>query len=288
MAEDAIAELEQLQNQTLSIIKLSEPFIYPSDGAPNGVRNSDASNATADQSAQAMDTMTPDSLEADLAHYKDLFSKLRFSYLEQVTKEKFLRAIVGDPPLIVEAHENSALEADLAEVKGSLKAQKVEVATLVEELEKKGMELGQRHQTLASQIPLLSTLPSTLSTMRETNAKLREILYPDSSAPSGSVQFNQLLSLSSTQSLLSEKQVELDALNAELEMLRSALPRETAKLERLKKEMVPLEAKRETSVRAAENARRKKVEGEGDGGDERGRWLRACESGIQGMLGVEA
>ncbi|KAK1761679.1 hypothetical protein QBC33DRAFT_605009 [Phialemonium atrogriseum] len=54
---------------------------------------------------------TPVSLEADLAHYRELFAKLRFSYVEQMTKEKFIRAVVGDPPMIVAPHENAALEA---------------------------------------------------------------------------------------------------------------------------------------------------------------------------------
>lgn len=73
-----------------------------------------------------------------------MFSKLRFSYLEQVTKEKFLRAIVGDPPLIVEQHENVELEAQLLEVKSTLKSQKVQVAELVTELERRGRELSAR------------------------------------------------------------------------------------------------------------------------------------------------
>ncbi len=69
---------------------------------------------------------------------------MRFSYLEQVTKEKFLRAIVGDPPLIVEHQENVEVEAQLAEVKASLKAQKIEVADMVTELERSGRDLTRR------------------------------------------------------------------------------------------------------------------------------------------------
>ena len=75
---------------------------------------------------------------------QELFSKLRFSYLEQVTKEKFLRAIVGDPPLIVEHQENIELESQLLEVKAVLKAQKADVAALVEELEARGRDLSRR------------------------------------------------------------------------------------------------------------------------------------------------
>lgn len=75
---------------------------------------------------------------------QELFSKLRFSYLEQVTKEKFLRAIVGDPPQIIEHQENVELEAQLVAVKADLKVQKEEVAGIVEELEARGRELSHR------------------------------------------------------------------------------------------------------------------------------------------------
>lgn len=77
-----------------------------------------------------------------------MFSKLRFSYLEQVTKEKFLRAIVGDPPLIVEHQENIELESQLAEVKSVLKAQKEHVAQMVKELDERGRELSRRESIL--------------------------------------------------------------------------------------------------------------------------------------------
>lgn len=79
---------------------------------------------------------------------KELFSKLRFSYVEQVTKEKFLRAIVGDPPLVVGHNENVEMEAQLAEVKADLKARKEEVRTMVEEMEKLGRDLANREYSL--------------------------------------------------------------------------------------------------------------------------------------------
>ena len=69
---------------------------------------------------------------------------MRFSYIEQVTKEKFLRAITSDIPLFVEPAENARLEAQLAEEKISLKAQKEQVESLVKELEEQGKALAQR------------------------------------------------------------------------------------------------------------------------------------------------
>lgn len=51
---------------------------------------------------------------------------------------------MGDPPLIVEHQENVEIESQLAEVKASLKAQKIEVAEMVTELERSGRDLTRR------------------------------------------------------------------------------------------------------------------------------------------------
>ncbi|KAI9759406.1 MAG: hypothetical protein M1840_003359, partial [Geoglossum simile] len=137
--EEILSQLSSLQqSHQLSIIKISEPIsAEPRATDATGNRSSDASTD------DGYGSQCPVSLETDLTHYKELFSKLRFSYLEQVTKEKFLRAIVGDPPLIVEHQENIELERQLAGIKASLKAQKLKVAELVAELEKKGRDLAQ-------------------------------------------------------------------------------------------------------------------------------------------------
>lgn len=66
-----------------------------------------------------------------------------------MTKEKFLRAIVGDPPLIVEHEDNLHLERELAVSKAALKAQKEEVAAMVAELEAIGRDLSSREKNLA-------------------------------------------------------------------------------------------------------------------------------------------
>lgn len=165
-------QLQQLEQENgdlktqLNIIRISEPIFSPTSEKPTTTpskRNSDVSS---------LDNPTPASLEADLSHYKvrtlrffslseslqvsagewhtdesilkELFSKLRFSYVEQVTKEKFLRAIVGDPPLVVGHNENVVLETQLAEVKAELRARKEEVRAMTEEMEKMGRDLANR------------------------------------------------------------------------------------------------------------------------------------------------
>lgn len=64
--------------------------------------------------------------------------------MEQVTKEKFLRAIVGDPPLVVGHNENVELEAQLAEGKAELRKRKEDVGAMIEGMEKMGRELAER------------------------------------------------------------------------------------------------------------------------------------------------
>ncbi|KAJ8058668.1 hypothetical protein OCU04_012842 [Sclerotinia nivalis] len=278
--QSTLTTLQKLQkSHELSIIKLSEPIsapLKPGDRTSNG------------SAADPLENPSPASLEADLAHYKELFSKLRFSYLEQVTKEKFIRAIVGDPPLVVEHQENIDLEASLLLSKSSLKAQKVEVAELVEELEKRGRELCRKYEHIQLQTKQLSELPLKISGLEENIQKLKN--EQNGIDGEGISHPNLKLGLDKTRELVEEKEKERRDLDRQLEQLQVQVPRKTKEVERLNAELVPLEAKRTVSVAAAREAKRRKEEGAGGTGDdleERGRWWRGVEGGLRGMLGVE-
>ncbi|RAL60257.1 hypothetical protein DID88_000037 [Monilinia fructigena] len=258
--QTVLATLHKLQkSHELSIIKLSEPVSAP---LKSGDRTSNGS------AADSLENPSPASLEADLEHYKELFSKLRFSYLEQVTKEKFIRAIVGDPPLVVEHQENIDLEATLLNSKSALKAQKVEVAELVEELEKRGRELCRKYEHVQLQTKQLEELPKKIEGLEESIQKLK-----------GEQNAGELVE---------QKEKERRDLDRQLEQLQVLVPRKIKEVERLNAELVPLEAKRTTSVAAAREAKRRKEEvagGVGDDLEERGRWWRGVEGGLRGMLG---
>ena len=60
-------------------------------------------------------------------------------------------------------------------------------------------------------------------------------------------------------------------------------------LEKLERELRPLETQKQGTVAAAKEARRRKEEGGGIGDEleERGRWLRASEKALREMLEVE-
>ncbi|KAH7057309.1 hypothetical protein B0J12DRAFT_697180 [Macrophomina phaseolina] len=274
---EAIERLRTLQkSQEIKIIELSNEI------RPKPAKNGDKRGSAA--SEMSADDATPASLQADLIHYKELFSKLRFSYVEQVTKEKYLTAITVDPPQIVEPRDNVELEAQLVEVKASLKAQKVEVAEMLAELERRGRDLSKRYESIQLRTAQLEAIPNEIANLESTIAELRETQAPHPTNPSLS------LPLPETLSVLASREAELAALEKQLSSLQSTLPRKTRELERLEAELQPLEMQKSGTVAAAKEARRRREAGEagmGDDLEERGRWLTAVEQGLRGMLEVE-
>jgi hypothetical protein len=136
-AQAALAEVHTPHE--LSILTLAEPYL-----ASNTVDNTTNQRSSNASSNEGRDNASPAILSADLVHYQELFSKLRFSYVEQVTKERFLRAIVAEQPEFVHQSENAELEHKLKEDKTALKEKKQEVRDIVKELEEQGRHLAAR------------------------------------------------------------------------------------------------------------------------------------------------
>ncbi|CBF76747.1 uncharacterized protein ANIA_04804 [Aspergillus nidulans FGSC A4] len=271
-----IKQLEQEHGELktqLAIVRISEPIFSPDTDRSPSKRNSDVST---------VDSPSPASLEADLSHYKELFSKLRFSYVEQVTKEKFLRAIVGDPPLVVGHNENVELEAQLAEVKAELKARKEEVRLMVEEMEKMARDLATRYNNVQLQMTQLATLPESIENLESTIAALRAKQIANSETSS-----SQNLPLPATLSLLAKREAELAALNRQIAAAQNTLPRKTREAETMERELGILERRKSEAIMQAREAQRKKQEGESDGLEEAGRWYRSAEEALKKLLGVQ-
>ncbi|KAL3471284.1 hypothetical protein BJX99DRAFT_30015 [Aspergillus californicus] len=274
-------QLRQLEEEhgdlktQLSIVRISEPIFSPdveTPGISHSKRNSDVS---------ALDNPSPASLGADLSHYKELFSKLRFSYVEQVTKEKFLRAIVGDPPLVVGHNENVELETQLAEVKAELKARKEEVRAMIEEMEKMSRDLSTRYKNIQLQTTQLALLPEYIENLESAIAALHTKQDANSDASS-----SQNLPLPATLSLLAEREAELAALNRQLATAQNGLPRKTREAEAVERELSILERRKTEAIMQAREAQRKKQEGESDGLEEAGRWYRSAEEALKTLAGA--
>ncbi|KAL1613045.1 hypothetical protein SLS60_001277 [Paraconiothyrium brasiliense] len=275
----ASAALEQLQQSpSLKLISIAET-LAPKDNNP---RSADKRTSTiSDDSEQNGDTH-PAALQADLLHYKELFGKLRFSYVEQVTKEKFLRGITADPPSLVEATENEAKEKEILALKATLKERKVEIAELLQKLEAKGRDLSLRYEGVQLKTRQLASLPAEIQGLEANIETLKKEQVPPSQNP------DLALPLPETARLVGQRETELAALNAQLTQLRSSLPNRTRELEKLERELKPLETQKQGTVAAAKEARRRREDGGGIGDEleERGRWLRASESALKKMLEV--
>jgi DNA repair exonuclease SbcCD ATPase subunit len=279
-AQEAAATLQSLKgDHDITILKLSEPI------SSTIAQSQDPHQRTSDISASSLDPTTPASLEADLTHYRELFAKLRFSYVEQVTKEKFIRAIVGDPPLIVTPQENVDLEKENLEAKANLKALKTEVAQMVTDLEAKARELSKKYERVKLETTSLEELPGKIAELESAVSKLK-----DAHAASLSPNPELNLPLAKTLEVVDAKKRRRDELDRQLEQLQNQVPRKKKEVDRLQAELQPLEAKRQTSTAAAREARRRKEEALGgieDDLEERGRWYRAAEVGLRQMLEIE-
>ena len=214
---------------------------------------------------------------------QELFGKLRFSYVEQVTKEKFLRGITDNPPRLIESADNEEKEREILALKASLKERKLEVAEILKQLEDKGRELALRYEGVQLQTQQLESLPVEIEGLEANIERLKQEQAPPSNNP------ELALPLPETMKLLQERESELAALNAQLSQLQSSLPNRSRELERLERELKPLETQKQGTVAAAKEARRRKEAGGGLGDEleERGRWLRASEKGLKDMLEVE-
>ncbi|OTB07320.1 hypothetical protein M426DRAFT_318005 [Hypoxylon sp. CI-4A] len=279
-AENVLARLRSLSvGQEVTILKLSEPI----SAAVSQLQ--DPHQRTSDISAASLDATTPSSLEADLTHYRELFAKLRFSYVEQVTKEKFIRAIVGDPPLIVTSQENVDLEKENLEAKATLKALKIEVSEMVAELEEKARTLSRKYDKVKVETIKLEELPGKIEELENAVAELKRTQTkglnpnPDLNLP-----------LAKTLDLVESKKRQKAELDRQLEQLQSQVPRKKKELDRLQAELQPLEMKRQNSMAGAKEARRRKeaaLGGVQDDLEERGRWFRATDINLREILELD-
>lgn len=271
---DISSALEALNTpQPLSILTLSEPVL---SSKPENQRSSNISSSN-----NAGDTISPAALQADLAHYKDLFSKLRFSYVEQVTKERFLKSIVADPPEAIDVAENDALSQKLVADKAALKAKKEEVRNMILEIEELGRSVVRRYELVKLQTAQLEALPEEIRGLDETIEELRAKVQQGQESEDPEMN----LGLVETVDLVAEREAELQELDRRAAELQDILPRKKREVAGLEDELKPLEKRKRNAIEEAQEAQKKR--GKGGMGDEierRGRWLKGVEVGLKAML----
>ena len=282
----------QQAQQPLSILALAEPITtsqsqtQPEGQSRSHTRPSDTLSTTEADSALPL---TPATLAADLTHYKDLFSKLRFSYLEQVTKEKYLRSIVGDPPLLVSHEDNLLLEEKLAVMKVALKAKKEEVDVLVGEMEERAKGVAGRYEAVNEGMSVLERVPAEIEALRRQVEKLQSEIAMRQGQQDGQRNSDprMQMSLSATEQALAEQRERNADIDRQIAELQKQMPAKVREVEKMDRELADLERRRNESTRLAVEGRRRREEGGRDEIEELGRWYRASEGVMKGLLGVE-
>jgi hypothetical protein len=274
---------EQQDLRPLTILSLAEPIITAAQSSPSKRKSNVSDSANSD-----LTDPTPSTLLSDLTHYKELFSKLRFSYLEQVTKEKYLRSIVGDPPLLVSHADNLALEEKLSVVKAELKAKKEDVGRLVEEMEEMARVLASRWEGVQGRMALLEDLPHKVQGLEEAVGVLREQVAKREGAALRPEDPRMNVGLEETERLVAEQRERARELDRQIAAVQRALPAKMRECEVVEGELEGLERRKNDVTAAAMEERRIKEVGGRDELEEKGRWYRSAEVVLRSVVGVDA
>jgi len=183
--------------------------------------------------------------------------------------------------LYISASENAALESRLLSTKATLKAQKIEVAELVADLENRGRELSRRYQQVQLQTAQLDSLPGQIDGLKNTIARLQAAQEPKTDNPLLG------LPLMKTLEVLGGTDAESAKLDREIAELQAAAERRTRELDRMQTELEPLRAQKIRAVNDAQDAQTRKalgISGLGDDLEQRGRWLRGVETTMRSIL----
>lgn len=201
-----------------------------------------------------------------------------------------MRSIVGDPPVLVTPAENAELEQKLVGMKSELKAKKEECDALVSEMEEVAREVAVKYEAVHGGMTELERLPAEIETLqREVEqvkaelAEKREALGgTNSSDPNPRMQ----MGLEATQAALEERRREIERLDQEIDELKSRMPLKMRECERAERELEEMERMRNEVTRQARDVERIREEGGRDLVGERGKWYKAQETVLRGLLEV--
>ena len=193
-----------------------------------------------------------------------------------MTKEKFLRSIVGDPPILVSHAENVALETSLVQQKADLKAAKEEVNLLVQGMEGMARQLAARWESVQTQMAELERLPGEIEGLGAVVGDLRKEQDAREGKQRRSEDPRMNLSLAETEELVKQQKDKATALDKQIAAIQRQLPAKVRECQIAERELVTLEKRRSEVSAAASAARKRKESGGRDELEEKGRWYRSA------------
>jgi hypothetical protein len=165
--------LEQLKNTLISMKTAPEDFrkkvaLIQNNPEENKLTRDDPIELDPAGIADA----DPTQIDGVIIHQHEQFKNLKLAYLEQETKEKFVRAVVGDPPLVVEASDVLEVETANAAKKQQLRALKTACAEMEEETVVRACDVVAEHARMQNEAAEMMNLIMELRAMEREVASL--------------------------------------------------------------------------------------------------------------------
>ncbi|KAJ1970021.1 hypothetical protein H4R35_005991, partial [Dimargaris xerosporica] len=201
---NGLAEVESLyqtfDTHPFQLIALDK--VYPKQVAAVTCRPEDASD----------EGLTPAAVEAELSYYNELFGKLKFNYLEQATKERFIRDLMQEPPLVIDQEDIQELEAGNVEHKQRLKQRKGEMQRHSEQLTRLAGNMVAAYCQVKNDF---AAVPDLLREIRDLESQIQCLEAEDDSA--------QKLTIQESQAKLNEQLAHLAAMSTEIDEHKARL-----------------------------------------------------------------
>ncbi|GJJ14864.1 hypothetical protein Clacol_009132 [Clathrus columnatus] len=242
--ERAFALRKELESAELTIIESKNQFLHK-----------DFSGFT--DCAISANSSDPQLLEADVASQQSFLKKLKFHYIQQHAKDKYIKTIVSPDEPDVDADTNKQLEISNEEKKRLLKADKVRLAETYDKIRQRALEVEQGEY---SDISIYQQASSTTQEAAELTQKILDArlaltrLHAAHPAPR--------LTLDAAAALADRQQEEMGELDIALneqkqkaENLKHLIKTRTKELERLKAESSVKEEELKRTQRLEEDNR---------------------------------
>ncbi|ANB13566.1 hypothetical protein AWJ20_1862 [Sugiyamaella lignohabitans] len=124
----------------------------------------------------------PRQFDLDIQRYEELFDTRKLTYLEQETKERFLRAIINDPPFFVEQWDMKDVEEKTKGKKLRLKEEKAKSKELLAGLDKQARDIYSEYKLVNATNERTNTLYREIDEMQREFQRLQEE-YPQLQIP---------------------------------------------------------------------------------------------------------
>ncbi|ODQ80285.1 hypothetical protein BABINDRAFT_166634 [Babjeviella inositovora NRRL Y-12698] len=157
MSEKSLQEIRDKQ-AGLSLSLAKEDF-------ERGINNINNFHETGSQTIEG-EFVNPKAIDDDIKQKKELYKQLKFQYLEQETKEKFLRIILDNPPRYIDNSDLAEIDQQTSALKQGLRTKKASVEQRSKQLEALSAEVLIENRQLDSNIAEISNGMQAIAAMQ--------------------------------------------------------------------------------------------------------------------------